>query len=171
MLAPSPFLSRLAPIASFHHERLDGSGYHRGVAAPGLTRAARVLAAADVYQAVTEPRPHRGALPREDAAALLGQEASAGRLDREAVRVVLEAAGEPVPPMQRPVGLTEREVEVVALVARGLLTKQIARALEISAKTADRHIQHAYRKMGVSTRASAALFAMEHGLVTWGEAP
>ena len=38
-------------------------------------------------------------------------------------------------------------------------------------KTADRHIQNAYRKMGVSTRAAATLFAMEHGLVAWGELP
>ena len=49
--------------------------------------------------------------------------------------------------------------------ARGLQTKQIARALGISVKTADHHIQHAYSKMGVSTRAAAALFAMQHGLV------
>ncbi|HVD56078.1 MAG TPA: LuxR C-terminal-related transcriptional regulator, partial [Thermoleophilaceae bacterium] len=50
-------------------------------------------------------------------------------------------------------------------------TKQVARALGISVKTADRHIQNAYAKIGVSTRAAAALFAMEHGLATWGELP
>jgi DNA-binding NarL/FixJ family response regulator len=67
--------------------------------------------------------------------------------------------------------LTAREAEVVGLIARGLQTKQVARALGISAKTADRHVQNAYRKMGVSTRAAAALFAMQHGLTTWGELP
>jgi DNA-binding NarL/FixJ family response regulator len=60
---------------------------------------------------------------------------------------------------------------VIGLLARGLQTKQIGRALAISPKTADTHIQSAYRKMGVSTRAAAALFAMEHGLVPSGELP
>ena len=60
---------------------------------------------------------------------------------------------------------------MVGLLARGLQTKQVARALGISVKTADRHVQNAYAKIGVSTRASAALFAMEHGLATWGELP
>ena len=66
---------------------------------------------------------------------------------------------------------SEREAEVMGLVARGLQTKQVARALGISIKTADRHIQNAYAKIGVSTRAAAALFAMQHGLVAWGELP
>jgi DNA-binding NarL/FixJ family response regulator len=60
---------------------------------------------------------------------------------------------------------------VVALLARGLQTKQVARTLGISVKTADRHVQNGYRKMGVSTRAAATLFAMQHGLVAWGELP
>ena len=102
---------------------------------------------------------------------MLGQEASAGRLDAEAVAAVIEAAGQRVPPIERPAGLTEREAEVVGLLARGLYTKQIAHALGISVKTADRHVQNAYRKIGVSTRAAATLYAMEHGLVAWGELP
>jgi DNA-binding NarL/FixJ family response regulator len=73
--------------------------------------------------------------------------------------------------MERPAGLTEREAEVVGMLARGLQTKQVARALDISIKTADRHIQNAYGKIGVSTRAAATLFAMEHGLIAWGELP
>ena len=60
---------------------------------------------------------------------------------------------------------------MIGLLARGLQTKQIARTLGISAKTADHHVQSAYGKIGVSTRAAAALFAMEHGLATWGELP
>jgi DNA-binding NarL/FixJ family response regulator len=87
------------------------------------------------------------------------------------VGAVIEAAGQEVPEMERPAGLTERETEVVGLLARGLQTKQIATALGISPKTADTHIQSAYRKMGVSTRATATLFAMEHGLVPSGELP
>jgi DNA-binding CsgD family transcriptional regulator len=93
--------------------------------------------------------------------------ASAGRLDGDAVAAVLDAAGHPATRVERPAGLTERETQVVALVARGLQTKRIARALEISPKTADRHIQNAYKKIGVSTRAAATLFAMEHGLLRY----
>ena len=171
VLAHSPFLTALGPIATFHHERLDGSGYHRGVGAASLTPPARLLAAADVYHAMTEPRPHRPAFAPEQAAKNLNEEVRAGRLDAAAAAAVLEAAGQPVPRIERPAGLTEREAEVIALLARGLQTKQIAAALQISAKTADRHIEHAYRKIGVSTRAAAALFAMEHGLTTLGELP
>ena len=120
---------------------------------------------------MSEPRPHREPLAAERAAEVLATEASAGRLDPDAVTAVLEAAGERVPRLERPAGLTEREAEVLGMLARGLQTKQVARALGISVKTADRHIQHAYRKIGVSTRAAATLFAMEHGLVAWGELP
>ena len=120
---------------------------------------------------MTEPRPHREPLSPDAAAATLGREASAGRLDVTAVAAVLEGAGRPVPPMERPAGLTQREAEVLGLLARGLQTKQVARALGISAKTADRHVQNAYAKIGVSTRAAATLFAMEHGLAAWGELP
>ena len=121
---------------------------------------------------MTEPRPHREPLsPARAADDARARRPSAGRLDADAVAAVLEAAGQPAPRIERPAGLTEREAEVVGLLARGLQTKQIARALGISAKTADRHIQNAYAKIGVSTRAAAALFAMQHGLTAWGELP
>jgi HD-GYP domain-containing protein (c-di-GMP phosphodiesterase class II) len=171
VLTRSAFLAGLAPVASFHHERLDGSGYHRGTAAADLTPPARLLAAADAYHAMTEPRPHRAALPPRQAAEALGREVGAGRLDPDAVTAVLEAAGQRVPRMERPAGLTEREAEVIGLLARGLQTKQVARRLGISVKTADHHVQNAYAKIGVSTRAAAALFAMQHGLTAWGELP
>lgn len=171
VLSRSAFLSALAPVAGNHHERLDGSGYHRAAAGAELAFPARLLAAADAYHAMTEPRPHRGPLPPERAAQTLAEEASAGRLDPDAVRAVVEAAGHAPPHLERPAGLTEREAEVIAMLARGLQTKHVARALAISPKTADRHIQNAYRKIGVSTRAAATLFAMEHGLVSWGELP
>jgi len=171
VLCRSPFLAGLAPVATAHHERLDGAGYHRGAPAAALSPAARLLAAADVYHALTEPRPYREAFSPERAADVLSQEARAGRLDGESVAAVLAAAGHRPPRLERVAGLTEREAQVVALLARGLQTKQIGRALGISTKTADRHVQNAYAKIGVSTRASAALFAMQHGLVTWGELP
>ena len=150
VLSHSPFLASLAPVATTHHERLDGSGYHRGVDVATLKPTARLLGSADAYHAMTEPRPHRKALSPGQAAETLSQEARAGRLDRDAVAAVLEAAGQPVPRIERPAGLTDREAEVVGLLARGLQTKQVARVLGISVKTADRHVQNAYRKIGVS---------------------
>ena len=119
----------------------------------------------------TAPRPHRAPLGPERAARALADEASRGRLDPDAVTAVVEAAGQPPPHVERPAGLTEREAEVVVMLARGLQTKQVARGLGISVKTADHHVQNAYRKLGVSTRAGATLFAMEHGLLAWGELP
>jgi HD-GYP domain-containing protein (c-di-GMP phosphodiesterase class II) len=171
ILCRSPFLAALSSVASLHHERLDGSGYHRGAIGAAIAPPARLLAAADVYHTKTEPRPHREALSPGQAADALSKEARAGRLDPDAVAAVLEAAGQQVPRIDRPAGLTDREAEVIGLLARGLQTKQVARTLGISVKTADRHVQNAYAKAGVSTRAVATLFAMQHGLATWGELP
>ena len=165
VLLRSSLLAPLAPIAGAHHERLDGSGYHRGSPAAGQPPAARLLAAVDAYHAMTEPRPHRQAMPAGRAAETLLEQSRAGRLDADLVAAVLEATGQPSGRIERPAGLTEREAEVVGLLARGLQTKQIAAALGIAPKTADHHIQNAYSKIGVSSRAAATLFAMEHGLV------
>ena len=171
VITRSVFLSALVPGAAYHHERLDGSGYHRGSAAADLSRPARLIAAADAYRAMTEPRPHRQALTPGEAAEILGEEARVQKLDADAVVAVIEASGQRAPRIGRPAGLTEREAEVVKLLARDYQTKQVARALGISVKTADRHIQNAYIKIGVSTRAGATLFAMEQGLLAWGEFP
>lgn len=169
VLSRSRFLSPLSAVAGSHHERADGSGYHRGVPTASLPPSARLLAAADAFYAMTEPRAHRAALTVPAAAKALSEEA--GRHDPHALAAVLEAAGQPPPELELPAGLTEREAQVVGLLARGLQTKQMASALGISIKTADRHIQNAYRKIGVSSRAAATLFASEHGLVQWGELP
>jgi HD-GYP domain-containing protein (c-di-GMP phosphodiesterase class II) len=168
ILRRSPFLSELAPIAAADHERVDGSGYPRSVPASMLVKSARLLAAADVYHALTETRPHRPALTQDAAAAELRAELKAGRLDREAVAAVLEAAGHGRVRIStaHPAGLTEREVEVLRLVARGQTNKQIAEELSISARTAQHHVIHIYAKIGVSSRAAAALFAVENGLLT-----
>jgi len=171
IICRSPFLAAFVPAATAHHERLDGAGYHRRATAVDLRPPARLLAVADAFHAMTQPRPYREALSAQRVADVLGQEVRDGRLDADSVAAVLEAAGHAAPRVARPAGLTDREAQVVALLARGLQTKQIARALGISAKTADRHVQNAYGKIGVSTRAAAALFAMEHGLATWGEVP
>lgn len=171
VLSQAPVLSGLVGVAGAHHERLDRSGYHRGSPAADLTMPARILATADCFHELREPRPGRDALSPEQAAEEVAAEANDGRLDPDAVTAVIEAAGQQAPPLDRPAGLSDREVEVVALLARGLMTKQVAKVLDISPKTADHHVQNAYRKIGVSSRAAATLFAMEHGLVRWGEFP
>ncbi len=193
-------LRPLARLAGSHGERCDGSGYHRGSRSAELPLTAWLLAAADCYHAMGEPRPHRRALPAGAAASELSREADAGRLAADAVHAVLTAAGQPQPrpamgaaagrpppghqpaasqpsgrpptgpashraTAPRPAGLSERECEVLGLLARGLATKQVARRLGISPKTCDHHIQRLYGKAGVSTRAGATLFALEHGLV------
>ncbi len=171
VLAPSQPLQGLADLACCHHEKLDGTGYHRGVPAAALDPGARLLAAADAFHAMAEPRHHRGPLSIEEAAGLLAAQAKEGQLDSDAVGAVVEAGGLEPPDLSDPADLTSREAEVIGLLARGLQTKQIATKLDISPKTADHHIQNAYRKIGVSTRAAATLYATEHGLVPWGEFP
>ena len=164
VLQRAPFMARLASIASMHHERLDGSGYFRGVTT--LSPSSRVLAAADVYHAMIEPRPHRPALNVEQAATEIQREVRAGRLDRESVDAVLQAAGHRVGRRKEyAAGLTARETEVLRLLARGRTTKDIALSLVVSPKTAENHIHSIYAKAQVTTRAAAAVFAMQHGLM------
>jgi HD-GYP domain-containing protein (c-di-GMP phosphodiesterase class II) len=157
----------LAVLAASHHERLDGSGYHRGATAAQLGVGARLLAVADAYDAMTHGRPHRRALSPQDARAELGELVRGGTLEKRTVDAVLEAAGAaPLKVRQgHPAGLTDREVEVLRLVARGRTNREIAKALVITEKTAGHHVEHIYAKARVSTRAGAALFAMQHVLV------
>jgi HD-GYP domain-containing protein (c-di-GMP phosphodiesterase class II) len=166
MLARVDALSRSREIAARHHERLDGSGYPRGLTAATLTPPDRLLAAADVYHAMTEPRPHRAPLGPGPASRELRAEVTGGRLDSEAAEAVLAAAGHRVPARRSwPGGLTTREVEVLGLLARGQSNREIARALVVTPKTAANHIEHIYAKIGVSSRAAATLYATQHGLM------
>jgi HD-GYP domain-containing protein (c-di-GMP phosphodiesterase class II) len=165
VLERSPTLIELAPLAGSHHERLDGSGYHRGVGSAVLSRESRLLAAADAMRALLEDRPHRRAHDRDAGARVLSAEATAGRLDPDAVAAVIEASGAPRPRTAWPAGLTDREVEVLRLATRGLTNKEIAQTLVVSARTVQHHLAHIYDKTGRRTRAGNALFAMQHGLL------
>jgi HD-GYP domain-containing protein (c-di-GMP phosphodiesterase class II) len=166
MLHQSAALAPLGDIAVQHRERLDGSGYPRGLSGGSISRPARVLGAADAYQSMREPRPHRPARTAADAAAELRAEVRAGRLDGAAVDAVLAAAGLRVPRRRAaPAGLTAREVEVLILLSRGLSNKQIAERLVITPKTAANHVEHIYAKIGATSRAGAAMFAVQHGLL------
>jgi DNA-binding CsgD family transcriptional regulator len=166
MLRQSAALGAVARVVVQHRERVDGSGYPNGLTGGAISREARILAAADAYQAMCEPRPHRPARSADEAASLLRSEVKAGRHDADAVDAVLSAAGHRVARRREgPAGLTVREVEVLRLLARGLSNKEIASAHFISAKTVANHVEHIYTKIDASTRAGASLFAMQNGLL------
>ncbi len=166
ILQQSPPLAAIGALAAQVRERTDGSGYPRRLAGGALTPAARVLAAADAYQAMLEPRAHRPARTAPEAAAELRAEVRAGRIDADAAEAVLVAGGHRATARpERPAGLTAREVDVLRLVARGLPSKAIAAELVISPKTARNHIEHIYVKTGASSRVEASLFALRHGLL------
>ena len=155
-------LQSLAPIAAAHHERPGGTGYHRGLHAAGVPLSAQLLIGCDVFQAMTEDRPHR---PAHDVAAAADAVRGLG-LDATVVTAVLDAQG--MTAAQRteyPAGLSGREVEVLRLLARGLTKEEAGRTLHIAAATVHTHTIHIYDKIGGRTRAALALFAMEHGLL------
>jgi HD-GYP domain-containing protein (c-di-GMP phosphodiesterase class II) len=166
ILSCSAVLKPMAALAGMHHERMDASGYHRGSGAAQIPFPARVLAAADALQAMTQARPHRDPLTIDEAAEELQRDARAGRYDPDAVRAVVDVAGGSTQRTGgRPAGLSAREIEILRLVADGLSNREIAHRLSVSPRTAEHHVQHIYAKIGASSRASAALFAMEHGLL------
>jgi HD-GYP domain-containing protein (c-di-GMP phosphodiesterase class II) len=163
ILRASPAFERHALLASSHHERKGGRGYHRRTENPD--RLAQILAAADTYHAMLEDRPHRMALGEKAAADALLAEAKEGRLGRMEVRAVLDAvSGRRASKRALPDGLTKREAEVLCLMARGLGNKDIAGALFISHKTVEHHVGHIYDKIDTRSRASAAMYAVQHGL-------
>jgi HD-GYP domain-containing protein (c-di-GMP phosphodiesterase class II) len=165
--AQSAALAPIGRLAGSHHERLNGSGYHRGTRAGELDQAARILAVADCYCAMREPRPYRPALDAAAAEAELLREAAEGRLEPEAVGAVLNAGGHRVreQPRELPAALTKRELEVLLELVRGGSNQAIADDLGISVKTVGHHIQHVYKKAGVRSRAAATVWAFEQDLV------
>lgn len=126
----------------------------------------RILAAADAYQAMTQDRAHRPALSAAAGAAEIEAACRRGALDRDAAAAVLDASGQRLHIRRAaPNGLSDREVEVLRLVAQGLSNRDIGARLFISSRTAESHVQHIYTKIGMSTRAGAAMFAMRHDLI------
>jgi HD-GYP domain-containing protein (c-di-GMP phosphodiesterase class II) len=166
MLTRPPALSRIGAVAALTHERLDGSGYHRGLSGPAISAAGRILAVACAYRTMIEPRAHRPALTVKQATAELRAEVRTGGLDASAVDAVLTAAGQSQGKRRVGLaGLTPREIEVLTLIARGASNRQVAQSLDISPKTAGTHVERIYTKIGASTRSTATLFAMQHGLL------
>jgi len=166
LLRRVPLLKHEAELVGRHHEASDGSGYFRGLNGPALSPAARLLIAAEAYQTMLEGRRGGAGLPATEAATALKAAITAGRIDPEAGRAVLTAAGHRVAPKRRELvaGLTNRERDILRLAASGLSMKEIGQRLGISPKTVDNHLQSIYAKIEVKTRAGATLFAIEHGL-------
>jgi HD-GYP domain-containing protein (c-di-GMP phosphodiesterase class II) len=166
ILARSARLAPIARLAGMHHEKHDGSGYHRGSRSNEIPMPARVVAIASAWVAMQQARPHRPGLDPDRAAQELRREADEGRADPQVVDAVLESAGQKAHGRRpKPAGLSEREVEVLRLLATGCSNSDIAARLTISRRTAEHHVQHIYTKIGVSTRPGATLFAVEHDLV------
>jgi HD-GYP domain-containing protein (c-di-GMP phosphodiesterase class II) len=94
--------SELAGVASAHHERLDGHGYHRGIPGGELTEAARLLAVADQYEALTAVRPYRDALAPEAALRILERQVGTG-IDAGAFEALKSAVGKGAVPAPAPV--------------------------------------------------------------------
>jgi putative nucleotidyltransferase with HDIG domain len=87
ILRAVPRMEHLAPLAAAHHERLDGGGYPRGLSGDELTLPARLLAVADVYEALTSERPYRPARTSREALEIIRADVPE-RLDPEAFAVL-----------------------------------------------------------------------------------
>jgi len=159
-------LDELADVAGAVHERGRGGGYHKGLPLESVPFLARIMAAADVMAALGERRPHRPALDDDRAARELRALVAEGALDARAAQAVLEACGAAGERKRAwPGGLSDREVDVIRLVAVGRSNKEIGALLGMSPRTAQKHVMHVYEKLGLESRAGLALYAMEHGLL------
>jgi len=167
ILSRTRSLAPIGALASLHHERLDGSGYYRGLSAAQLPLTGRILAAADVYATLTEAQLQDSATTSATAAEELRKEVRAGQLDGEAVSAVLTAAGQRIRRRlhTRIAGLMNREIEVLRLLSEGLVNHQMAASLGISAHTVDHHIRHIYDKIDATSRAVAVRFAMQYQIL------
>jgi HD-GYP domain-containing protein (c-di-GMP phosphodiesterase class II) len=166
ILARVPALNSIATIAGMHHERIDGTGYYRGLSGDDLPVNACILALADDFQERLRASPTR--VDPQDV--LKAMQRDIGTLFSPSCFAALaEELGVAVTtPSQRhewPAGLTDREVEVLQQVARGITNRQIAQTLVISERTVAHHLEHIYDKIDVSSRAAAVFFAMEHELI------
>jgi HD-GYP domain-containing protein (c-di-GMP phosphodiesterase class II) len=154
-------------IAAHAYERLDGSGYFRGVPADALSPEHRLLATAIIWVALRSARPWRLAFSESEAARILKQEAARGLLDEKACDAVIAAArGEHNSFLQQNALLTGRECEILRHVSQGASNKEAARRLGISPSTVRTHMESIFRKLECSTRAAATLKGLTLGLIS-----
>lgn len=164
-------LARESEVASQVYERLDGSGYFRGATGDALGHEARALAAAASWVALRSPRPWRAALTADEAAALLGEQVTAGRFDADSVHALLSCEKDGYEPgvdrvrPGRAALLSPREAEVLRHISQGASNKEVARTLNMSPSTVRTHVESVFRKLECSTRAAATLKASTLGLI------
>jgi HD-GYP domain-containing protein (c-di-GMP phosphodiesterase class II) len=168
VLSRMPALASMAAIAGMHHERLNGTGYYRGLSGDELPVSAHILALADDFQERLQASRHQANPDPQDV--LKSMQPDIGPLFSPDCYAALAeelggAAPQPRPRRDRPAGLTDREVEVLQHVAKGDTNRQIAQNLVISERTVAHHLEHIYDKIGISSRAAAVFFAMEHELI------
>lgn len=173
ILARVPAFAPVVPLVGAHHERMDGRGYYRGVSGPQIPVGARVIAVADRYDELCHESPGRPALPADGALTRMGADVPRGLCPDAFQALALEvraegsagATGIKRRPREWPADLTDREVEVLRLLARGLSRRRMADQLVLSEHTVRHHLEHIYAKVGVGTRVGATLFAIEHDLL------
>lgn len=162
-----PALAAEADIASYGYERLDGSGYFRGVSGPAIPQENRVLATAIVWEALRSRRPWREALTVSQATVHLRREAEGGRLDRDIVEAIITPTSQSgaIRAKAADSPLSRRETEVLRHISLGASNKEAARTLGLSPRTIASHVESVFRKLGCSTRAAATLKASTLGLL------
>ncbi|RPJ36969.1 MAG: HD domain-containing protein, partial [Chloroflexi bacterium] len=169
ILSRVPALTPVAAIAGRHHERMNGTGYYRGLSGNELPLGACILALAAAFQERMQPPPGQ---PGPDPIAILNaMQPEAGPLFSPDCFTALAqelgvTASKPARRRAWPAVLTWLEVEILWLVATGASNRQVAQKLVVSEKTVAHHLEHIYNKIGVSSRAAAVFFAMEHELIT-----
>ena len=169
ILSRVPALAMVAAVAGAHHERLNGTGYYRGLTGAELSMSACILAVADEFQERLQSQRHQGDPDPKTILKIMLPDA--GTLFSPAcvealAQVMGLDTGKPPRRQEWPMGLTEREVEVLRLVAKGLSNRAIGHQLVITEKTVGHHLEHIYNKIGVSSRVAAVFFAVEHELIT-----
>ena len=166
-LQPVATLAPERAMVANHHERPDGLG-PRGLPWEQVPVGARVIAVVDRFDELTHDQPGALALTPEQALEEL-RAGSGSALDPDVLRALVDelgaANGTSGARGAWPAGLTEREVEVLRLLGRGMNRREIANTLVISDATARHHLEHIYGKLGTTTRVGAVLFAMEQGLL------
>jgi HD-GYP domain-containing protein (c-di-GMP phosphodiesterase class II)/DNA-binding CsgD family transcriptional regulator len=166
LLAPIAELGPAAEIAAAAHERLDGAGYPQRRPGRSLQMAARVLAVADMAVAMGEARPHRPPLSPADISRELAAGVAAGRADASATDAVLAVLGlEGRVGFRNPGGVSDRELDVCRLIARGKMNKEIAELLGISLRTVQTHVAHVFDKLGIHSRSGIAVWLIENDAV------
>jgi DNA-binding CsgD family transcriptional regulator len=176
ILSRVPALAPVVPLVAAHHERPDGRGYYRGLSGAQIPLGAHIIASADNYDELTHDAAERPPAAPAAALAQLQREAGSGLsavvLDALARELGVDRPASPggvgaggAPRRQWPAGLSDREVEILRLLARGLSRRELAGQLILSEHTVRHHLEHIYNKLGVSTRVTATLFAIEHDLL------